>query len=299
MFRAHDGILPHNGMRCGLESIKAEVKAHGSSNNEEREWMRKIRVGVHLNPQHGTYADYKRAVLEVEQKGADVITVWDHFYPLSGDPDGKHYECWTLLSAIAAMTERIEMGPLVSAIGYRNPNLIADMSRTIDHISGGRFILGMGAGWSEKDYNQYGYEFGTVGSRLRDLRDSMPIIEDRLSKLNPPPTRHIPIMIGGGGEKVTLRIVAKHADIWHANAGGDDLVRKANVLKEWCEKEGRDPDSIEHATGLAMAASLDEGDDMVDKGFTFLTIRCSGPEWDLSRFGDWIAWRDKRNAERS
>ncbi len=260
--------------------------------------MRKIRVGVHLNPQHGDYADYKRAVLEVEQKGADVITVWDHFYPLSGDPDGKHYECWTLLSAIAAMTERIEMGPLVSAIGYRNPNLIADMSRTIDHISGGRFILGMGAGWSEKDYDEYGYDFGTVGSRLRDLRDSMPIIEARLEKLNPPPTRHIPIMIGGGGEKVTLRIVAKHADIWHANAGGDDLIRKANVLKEWCEKEGRDPDEIEHATGLAMTASLDAADELVDKGFTFLTVRCSGPEWDLSRFGEWIAWRDQRNAER-
>ncbi len=260
--------------------------------------MRKIRVGVHLNPQHGDYADYKRAVLEVEKMGADVITVWDHFYPLSGDPDGKHFECWTLLSAIAAMTERIEMGPLVSAIGYRNPNLIADMSRTIDHISGGRFILGMGAGWSEKDYNEYGYEFGTVGSRLRDLRDAMPVIEARLGKLNPPPTRHIPVMIGGGGEKVTLRIVAKHADIWHCNAGGDDIVRKSNVLKEWCEKEGRDPDTIEHATGLNMSASLDAADDLVDKGFTFLTIRSSGPEWDLSSFGEWIAWRDKRNAER-
>jgi len=260
--------------------------------------MRKIRVGVHLNPQHGDYADYKRAVLEIEQKGADVITVWDHFYPLSGDPDGKHFECWTLLSAIAAMTERIEMGPLVSAIGYRNPNLIADMSRTIDHISGGRFILGMGAGWSEKDYNEYGYEFGTAGRRLRDLRDAMPVIEARLEKLNPPPTRHIPIMIGGGGEKVTLRIVAKHADIWHVNAGGEDLVRKANILKEWCEKEGRDPDEIEHATGLAMTAPLDDADDLVSKGFTFLTIRSSGPDWDLSRFGEWIAWRDQRNAER-
>jgi probable F420-dependent oxidoreductase len=260
--------------------------------------MRKVRVGVHLNPQHGDYVDYRRAVLEVERLGADVITVWDHFYPLSGDPDGKHFECWTLLSAIAEMTERIEMGALVSAIGYRNPNLIADMSRTIDHISGGRFILGLGGGWAERDYREYGYEFGTPGSRLRALRDALPVIEERFTKLNPPPTRHIPIMIGGGGEKVTLRIVANHADIWHCNAGDDDLARKAKVLDEWCQKEGRDPASIERATGVGAKTSLDEADDMIEKGFTFFTYRSSGPEWELGPVKDWIAWRDQHNAKR-
>lgn len=260
--------------------------------------MRKIRVGVHLQPQHGDYSDYKRAVLEIEKLGADVITVWDHFYPLSGDPDGKHYECWTLLSAIAAMTERIEMGPLVSAIGYRNPNLIADMSRTIDHISGGRFILGLGGGWSEKDYQEYGFEYGTPGSRLRNLRDALPVIEARFGKLNPAPTRKIPVMIGGGGEKVTLRIVAKHADIWHCNAGGDALVHKSQVLDDWCQREGRDPSAIEHATGVGPTTSFESADDMVEKGFTFLTYRCGGPDWDVAPVKDWIAWRDERNAQR-
>ncbi len=261
--------------------------------------MRKIRIGVHLNPQHGDYVDYKRAVLEVESMGADVITVWDHFYPLSGDPDGKHFECWTLLSAIAAMTERIEMGALVSSIGYRNPNLIADMSRTIDHISGGRFILGLGSGWSEKDYQEYGYEFGTAGSRLRDLRDALPVIEDRFGKLNPPPLRKIPVMIGGGGEKVTLRIVARHADIWHCNAGGEALATKAKVLDDWCAKEGRDPSTIERAAGVGVTTSLDSADEMVKLGYTLFTHRSSGPEWDLEPVKAWIAWRDKHNANRA
>jgi probable F420-dependent oxidoreductase len=259
---------------------------------------RKIRIGVHLNPQHGDFDDYRRAASKVEELGADVITVWDHFFPLQGDPAGKHYECWTTLAAIAQMTSRIELGPLVSAIGYRNPNLIADMARTIDQISHGRFILGLGAGWSERDYDEYGYEYGTAPSRLRDLRDALPVIEARLDKLNPPPVRKMPIMIGGGGEKVTLRLVAEHADIWHCNADNEGLLHKIEVLDDWCTKLGRDPASIERATGVGATTKLTDADTWVDAGYSFFTYRSSGPDWELGPVTDWLAWRDDKNATR-
>lgn len=267
---------------------------------------RKVRIGVQLQPQHAPYAALRDAVARAEDLGVDIAFNWDHFYPLYGDPDGAHYECWTMLGAWAQQTSRIEIGALVTCNGYRNPELLADMARTVDNISGGRLILGIGSGWFERDYDEYGYEFGTPGSRLNDLRDSLPRIESRLAKLNPPPTRHIPVLIGGGGEKKTLRLVAQHADIWHSFVQGEELAHKLDVLRGHCEAVGRDPGEIEISVGVggpgragrSAGEPAAEGEPLLGLGASLFTLGLNGPSYDLSRVAQWVAWRDEINATR-
>lgn len=256
---------------------------------------RRIRIGLQLQPQHADYDTIRRTASAAEDLGADIVFNWDHFYPLYGDPDGMHFECWTMLGAWAESTSRVEIGALVTCNSYRNPELLADMARTVDHISGGRLILGIGSGWFEKDYEEYGYEFGTAGGRLDDLAESLPRIESRLGKLNPAPTRKIPVLIGGGGEKKTLRLVAKHGDIWHGFGDPEVVERKVKILDQHCADVGRDPGEIERSCGVR--GEPDElGSKLLDLGVTTFTVGVGGPDYDLGDLEKWIAWRDKTNS---
>ena len=266
--------------------------------------MDTIRIAAQLHPQHGSYVDLRRAVIEAEDQGYDICYTWDHFFPLYGPPDGAHLECWTLLAAWAEATARIEIGPLVSCNSYRNPDLLADMARTVDQVSQGRAILGIGAGWFQRDYDEYGYVFGTVGDRLSDLEQALPRIGRRLARLNPAPVRPIPLLIAGTGERRTLRLVARHADGWHAGfpTRPAELEPAISALRHWCDVEGRDPRAIEWGVGV-------EPDDLdrflaedagtyVDLGFRQFTLGFNGPTWDVAAGRAWLRWRDEANDRR-
>src|SRR5919197_2221784 len=235
-----------------------------------------VRIGLQLQPQHADYDAIRRTVTEAEGMGVDVIFNWDHFFPLYGPPDGNHFECWTMLGAWAEQTSRVQIGALVSCNSYRNPELLADMARTVDHMSGGRLILGIGSGWFQRDYAEYGYEFGTAGGRLNQLRDDLPRIEARWAKLNPAPTRKIPVLIGGGGERKTLRLVAEHADIWHSFSDLETLRRKSEILARHCKDVGRDPSEIERSVGAPGGDPAQVGPPLVEAGATLFTVGMDG-----------------------
>ena len=256
---------------------------------------RPVRIAVQLAPQHLPLLELRDAAVRIEQLGADLLLNWDHFFPLSGDPEGTHFECWTQLAQWAEATERIELGPLVSCNSYRNPDLQADMARTIDHISGGRFVFGTGSGWAQRDYDEYGYPFGTVGSRLDDLARDLPRVRDRWSRLNPPPVRRIPILIGGAGEQKTLRLVAEHADIWHSFVAPEALPHKLEVLQRHADETGRDVAEIEIGNELRGADEA-KAQALYDGGVRLFTLGVTGPDLDWDAISRWLRWRDDRNA---
>lgn len=258
---------------------------------------RPVRIAAHIYPQHGDYRDLRSAAVRAEEMGADIIYNWDHFFPLSGPPDGNHFECWTMLASWAEVTERVEIGALVTCYSYRNAHLLADMARTVDHISEGRLVLGLGAGWTELDYTEYEYPFGTFGGRLRDFEAGMYRIKRRLSLLKPPPVRRIPILIGGQGEKHTLRIAGRYADVWHGFGDGQVIRRKNRILDEWCVAAGRDPSAIERACGAELD-DIDDADDLLSAGATQIVLGVNGPAYDMGGLDEWLAWRDARNSDR-
>ena len=264
---------------------------------------KKIRIGVQLWP--GGVADYRTwrdAVLHAEDLGVDVIFGYDHFHRpaveiadggprlLPEQPDVNNFEGWTALASWGEITSRAEIGLLVTGIGYRNPDLLADMARTVDHISGGRLILGLGSGWYEKDYRVYGYEYGTVSSRMDLFEEGLARIEHRFGRLVPPPLRHIPILIGGSGERRTMPLVARHADIWHSFLDIESFRKKNQLLERLSDGVERDHTKIERAVQWTGA---DEAGEYVAEGATLFTaeIHPDTSGYDFTEVESMLAWR--------
>jgi probable F420-dependent oxidoreductase len=243
-----------------------------------------------------------------EELGADLIFGWDHFHrpevadlnqgiPVLADiqPDVANFEGWTALASWGEITQRAEIGLLVTGIGYRNPDLLADMARTVDHISGGRLILGLGAGWYEKDYTTYGYEFGTWKTRFDLFDDGLKRIEARFGELIPPPARKVPILIGGTGPKRTLPAVVRHADIWHTFLSVQGFTKASGQLNEMAAAAGRDGNDIErsvHWSGIESADAYHRAG-----ASTFIAEIAPDPTtgYDLSPLKEMVAWRDRQH----
>ena len=268
--------------------------------------MRKISIGTQLAPYHGDMASYRKMWMQAEEEGVDRIYVADHFhaqiitadvYDHAAPPPpvfgGKIFEATTVQAAMAATTTRAEIGCLVHANSYRNPNLMADIARTIDHISGGRYILGMGAGYLEPDYKEYGYELGTAKSRMQDFARDMPIIKARFEKLNPKPLRKIPILIAAMGEGIGMRVAAEHADIWHLYGELDKMAEKIEAMKRICKEIGRNFEDIEIMTNYTpYAVKTGDPDAYLKLGVTHLANTIMGPDWDLGPMRELLRWRE-------
>ncbi|HMF84359.1 MAG TPA: LLM class F420-dependent oxidoreductase [Acidimicrobiia bacterium] len=240
--------------------------------------MARVKVGVQLAQQDTTIDELRRAWQEADEIGVDSIWVWDHFFPLYGDPDANHFEAYSLLGAMAVDTSRARFGALVTCYAYRNPNLLADLARTLHRLSGERFVLGIGSGWFERDFREYGYEFGTAAGRLRALDHGLPVIKARLADLRPP-AADLPILVAGAGEQVTLRLAAEHADAWNTFGPPAIFRRKNQVLDEWCADVGRDPAAIERTVAIR-PDEVGALDTYVDAGADHVIVMTAAP-YDL------------------
>jgi F420-dependent oxidoreductase-like protein len=239
-----------------------------------------IRLGYQIpNFSYGTgvselFPTVIRQAQEAEEGGFDTVLVMDHFYqlPMIGTPDQPMLEAYTALGALATATKRVQLGTLVTGNTYRNPTLLAKIITTLDVVSGGRAILGIGTGWFELEHEQLGFEFGTFTDRFNRLEEALQIIlpmikgerptfsgkwyHTKEAMANPRFRDHIPLMIGGSGEKKTFRLAAQHFDHLNIIAGFDELPGKLAALKQRCEEVGRDPATLE--TSTLVTALIDE-----------------------------------------
>jgi alkanesulfonate monooxygenase SsuD/methylene tetrahydromethanopterin reductase-like flavin-dependent oxidoreductase (luciferase family) len=234
-----------------------------------------MKFGALLWPQQAHWTDIAAAAAAADESGWDSIWTWDHLLSVRGGPDRPIFEGWTTIAAIAATTKSSQVGLMVAANTLRNPGLTAKLAVTLDHISGGRAVLGIGSGWLEPEHMVHGIPYGaSPGERLDQLEEAIGIIRPlidgeqvtasgRFYDINE--ARHfprsmqerMPLLIGGAGPRKTLRIVAEHADMWNTNGSPDKLAALDAVLREHCERVGRDPESIERTCGVSIVIRED------------------------------------------
>ena len=239
-----------------------------------------IRFGVFTGVAQTEWRDLLGAWQRIDEMGFDTGWVPDHFYAGYGDPAGPCFEAGTALAALAASTRRIGLGPLVFSNTFRHPAVLANMASSLDHVAGGRFTLGLGAGWLQSEHDGYALPFGTARDRIERLDEAPTVIrllhterratfagryyrlDDALCEPKPHGGRRLPILIGGGGERLMLRVVARHADEWNGEVGPAAMARKLDVLREHCRAVGRDPADIRVSVVLrseAQAEAMWEG----------------------------------------
>jgi alkanesulfonate monooxygenase SsuD/methylene tetrahydromethanopterin reductase-like flavin-dependent oxidoreductase (luciferase family) len=231
--------------------------------------MTNVKFGILLWNQATDWPSYAAAARRVDELGYDHLWAWDHLYAIFGDPYQPIFEGWASLVAAAGLTKQARLGLLVGANTFRNPGLQAKLASTLDHVSGGRAILGVGGAWMEPEHTAHGIEFGSgFGQRLDWMDESVSAMRALLDgkevtsapgghyafnglRHNPPPIQaHLPIMIGGSGEKKTLRTVARYADMWNAMGPVDVMRHKIEVLQRHCDDVGRDISEIEFTLGI-------------------------------------------------
>ena len=236
---------------------------------------RPIRFGAQTGPQNCSWEELLGLWEEFEALGFDTAWTFDHFIPIFADPDGPCFEGWITLAALAARTQRLRLGTLVTGNTYRNPALLAKMAATLDHVSGGRLEFGIGAAWFELEHAAYNAPFPPIGARMDMLDESLRIIRAMWTekapsfkgkhysiteaRCEPKPLQkpHPPVLIGGGGEKRTLRLVARHAQIWNGFGSPEIFKHKIGVLAEHCRTEGTDIDAIEKSVVLPVLVTDD------------------------------------------
>jgi F420-dependent oxidoreductase-like protein len=253
-----------------------------------------MRVGLKVNQHQLDWATLLDRVRYAEATGFDGAWLFDHFKPTEGDPGGPCMEGWTLLSALAARTERIRLGVMVTGITYRHPSILAAQAVTVDRISAGRLELALGAAWHEEEHRELGIAFPDVRERMERLEEGAQVIrllmtEDgatfdgrhyrlRGASYRPRPVQqpHPPIWIGAGGERVTIPIAARSADVWHCFEDFDVLARKVRVFDEHVERAGRDPASILRAANLSVSGPWEEviarAEALAALGFGYLVV---------------------------
>jgi alkanesulfonate monooxygenase SsuD/methylene tetrahydromethanopterin reductase-like flavin-dependent oxidoreductase (luciferase family) len=241
--------------------------------------MAEVKLGANLWSQASDWPAFLEAGRHAERLGFDHLWTWDHVLAIFGDPSQPIFEGYTALAALAQATDRIGLGLFVGANTFRNPALAAKSVLTIDHISGGRAMMGLGGAWFELEHRAFGFDFGSgFGQRLDWLAEAVPAVRGLLDgdevtsppggryafdhlRLAPGPAQdRIPLVIGGSGERKTLRIVAQHADIWNAFGLPEELAHKDDVLRRHCEDVGRNPDEIERSVGCKVTIRSTEAE---------------------------------------